>query len=145
MNVLSDFIIRVENNTTFDNEGFEGLKEAASTFSKKAGTYAKDQAKKASTKVKETVDKGKDMSFDDLKEMSNVKIKQLLKELDVEQVAIALKDAEKDLTEKVIPNMTKTAKKQYDDLQKELKKVKKTDIKKYRMAVEDKLKDMFGK
>ena len=85
------------------------------------------------------------MSFDDIAKMSNAKVKQLLKEVDVEQIAVALKDAEKELIEKVIPNMTKKAKKQYDDLQAELKKVKKTDIKKYRKAVEDKIRDIFGK
>jgi len=143
MNVLSDFIIRVNDNTTFEGD-FEEVKKAAATFTKKAGGYAKDQAEKAGRKVRETVDKTSDMKFEDIKEMSSTKIKQLLKELDIEHIAVAMKDAEKDLTEKVIPNMTKTAKKQYEEFQKELKKVKKSDIKKYRKSVEDKLKDLFG-
>ena len=83
------------------------------------------------------------ISFEDIKEMSNAKVQQLLKEVDIEYIAVAFKDAEKELTEKVIPNMTKKAKKQYDDLQAELKKVKKSDIKKYRKAVEDKLKEIL--
>ena len=145
MNVLSDFILRVEANTTYEKGAFEEVKDAASKFANKAGKFAKDTTDKASKKVKETFDKRKDISFEDIKEMSNAKIKQLLKEVDVEQIAVALKDAEKELTEKVIPNMTKKAKKQYDDLQAELKKVKKADIKKYRKTVEDKLKDIFGK
>jgi len=132
MNVLSDYIIRVEDGSSFDH-----LKEVASDLADKAGKYTKKQAKKVADKVKE-------INFDDIKEMSNAKVKQLLKEVDIEHIAVALKDAEKEVVEKVIPNMTKTAKKTYDDLQKELKKVKKTDIKKYRQAVEDKLKDIFG-
>jgi len=132
MNVLSDYIIRVEDGSSFDN-----LKEAASDLADKAGKYTKKQAKKVADKVKE-------INFDDIKEMSNAKVKQLLKEVDIEHIAVALKDAEKEVVEKVIPNMTKTAKKTYDEIQKELKKVKKTDIKKYRQAVEDKLKDIFG-
>ena len=43
--------------------------------------------------------------------------------------------AEKEVVEKVIPNMTKTARKTYDELQAEIKKVKKTDIKKYRFSL----------
>jgi hypothetical protein len=132
MNVLSDFIIRVENNSSFDN-----LKEAASEFAGEAGKFTRKQAKKVADKVKE-------INFEDIKEMSNAKVKQLLKEVDIEHITVALKDAEKEVVEKVIPNMTKTAKKTYDDLQKEVKKFKKTDIKKYRQAVEDKLKDIFG-
>lgn len=139
MNVLSDYIIRVENTSAFD-----GIKEAASDFADKAGEYTRKQAKKVADKVKKTVDKGKEMSFDDIKEMSNAKVKQLLKEVDIEQITVALTDAKSEVVEKVIPNMTKTAKKTYDDLQKEVKKVNKTDIKKYRKVVEDKLKDIFG-
>jgi len=145
MNVLADFIIRVDENTTLNESEFEKVKKAATDFADKTGSYTKEQAGKAAKKVKETYDKSKDLSFDDIAKMSNAKVKQLLKEVDVEQIAVALKDAEKELTEKVIPNMTKKAKKQYDDLQAELKKVKKTDIKKYRKAVEDKIRDIFGK
>lgn len=144
MNVLSDFIIRVENNTTYTKDSFEDVKSAGATFSRKAGSYAKEKAGQAADKVKDAVDKGKDLKFEDIKEMSNAKVKQLVKELDIDELAGSLKDAEKELVEKVIPNLTKTAKKQYDDLQKEFKKMKKTDIKKYRKSVEDKLKDLFG-
>ncbi|NOX86442.1 MAG: hypothetical protein GXO86_10860, partial [Chlorobi bacterium] len=77
--------------------------------------------------------------------MSDAKVKQLLRNVDVEEITIALKDAEHELVEKVIPNLGKRAKKQYEELQKELKKVKKSDIQKYRKAVEDKLKELFGK
>ena len=76
--------------------------------------------------------------------MSNAKVKQLIREVDIEQLTGALKDAETELVDKVIPNMTKKAKKQYDELQEELK-LKKADIKKYREAVESKIKDIFGK
>ncbi len=132
MNVLSDYIIRVENDATFNS-----VRAAASDFADEAGNFTKKQAKKVADKVK-------DINFEDIKEMSNAKVKQLLKEVDIEHITVALKDAEKEVVEKVIPNMTKAAKKTYDDLQKEVKKFKKTDIKKYRQAVEDKLKDIFG-
>jgi alpha-amylase len=138
MNVLSDFMIRVENDSSFDN-----LKDAASDFAETAEKFGRKQAKKAAEKIKETIDKSKEINFDDIREMSNAKIKQLLKEVDIEEITVALKDANKEVVEKIIPNMTKSAKKTYDDLQKEMKKFKKTDIKKYRQAVEDKLKDIF--
>jgi len=139
MNVLSDFMIRVENDASFDN-----LKDAASSFAKTAEKFGREQARKASEKIKKTIDKGKEIDFDDIREMSNAKIKQLLKEVDIEEITVALKDANKEVVEKIIPNMTKSAKKTYDELQKEMKKFKKTDINKYRQAVEDKLKNIFG-
>ncbi len=143
MNVLSDFILRVEDNTTYQGADFEDVKTAASKFAGKAGQFAKEQSKKAGKKIKETIDKSKEMDFEDIKDLSNAKIKQLLKEVDIEHIAVAMKDAEKELTEKIIPNMTQKAKKQYEELQQELK-VRKSDVKKYRKAVEDKLKDLFG-
>lgn len=139
MNVLSDFMIRAENDGTFDS-----VRAAATDFAEKAEKFGRKQAKKAADKLRTTVEKNKDISFEDIKNMSNARIKQLLKEMDIEDLTVALKDAEKEVVEKVIPNMTKSAKKTYDELQKELKKFKKTDIKKYRQAVEDKLKDIFG-
>jgi alpha-amylase len=144
MNVLSDFILRVEDNTTLSKDSFEEVKEAASAFAKKTGKYAQEKSEQAGKKIKETIDKSKDLSFEDIKEMSNAKVKQLVREVDIEHLTGALKDAEKELVDKVIPNMTKKAKKQYDELQEELK-LKKADIKKYRESVEGKIKDLFGK
>jgi alpha-amylase len=144
MNVLSDFSIRVDENTTLESDDFDKVKKAASTFAKTTGKFAQGKTEQASKKVKEAIDKGKDMSFEDIKNMSNAKVKQLIREVDIEHLTGALKDAESELVDKIIPNMTKKAKKQYDELQEELK-LKKSEVKKYRESVEKKIKDLFGK
>jgi len=144
MNVLADFIIRVEENTKLGKGDFVEMKDAASELAEKAEKVVKKAARKASKKVKSSIEKGKDMKFDDIKEMSNASVKKLLKDVDVEHLTIALKDAEKELTEKVIPNLSAKAKKKFDEVNAEMK-IKKSDIKKYRKSIEDKLKDIFGK
>ncbi len=148
MNVLSDFIIRVNENCGSENNGMKEMKEikeATARLAEKTGKLVRDKANVAAKKVKKAVDKGKELSFDDIKKMPDTKVKQLLRNLDVEELSVALKDAGQELVEKIIPNLGKRAKKQYDELQKELKKVKKSDIHKYRKSVEDKLKELFGK
>ena len=74
--------------------------------------------------------------------MSDDKIKKLIKESDIKELAGALKDAEKELVDKIIPNLNKKAQKTFNELQKELT-VKKAEIKKYRSSVEKKLRDLF--
>jgi len=84
------------------------------------------------------------VKFEDIKEMSDTAVKKLLKEIDEQELTIALKGAGKELTEKVIPNLGKRAKKKFDELEGEIKKVKKSDIKKVRDDIEKKIKDLFG-
>ena len=141
MNVLSDFIIRVENEGVDVDEELKDIKEAVSSMSEKA----EKAVKKAAKKVKETLEKGKELNFDDIKDMSDSAIKKLLKEIDLETLTGALKDTKEDLAERIIPNLSAKARKEYDKLEKELKKVKKSDIRKYRKMVEDKLNELFGK
>ena len=144
MNVLADFIIRVEENTKLGKGDFVEIKDAASELAEKAEKVVKKAARQASTKVKKSIEKGKDLKFEDIKEMSNASVKKLLKDVEVEHLTIALKDAEKELTEKVIPNLSAKAKKKFDEVNAEMK-IKKSDIKKYRKSIEGKLKDIFGK
>ena len=133
--VRHDFFVRIKN-IEAEHGMIWRFRPLMSTF---------DPQNVAAKKVKKAVDKGKELSFDDIKKMPDTKVKQLLRNLDVEELSVALKDAGQELVEKVIPNLGKRAKKQYDELQKELKKVKKSDIHKYRKSVEDKLKELFGK
>ena len=77
--------------------------------------------------------------------MSDTAIKKLLLEIDIETLTVALKDTKNDLTERVLPNMGVKARKKYDDIQSDLKKIKKSDIDKYRKTIEDKLNKLFKK
>jgi alpha-amylase/alpha-mannosidase (GH57 family) len=144
MNVLSDFIMRVENCGGTVNDDFKTFKKEVSELSEKVEKVVRKTAKATSKKVKETVAKTKEIKFEDIKEMSDTTVKKLLKEIDAEELTVALKGAGKELTEKVIPNLGKRAKKEYDKLEGEIKKVKKSDIKKMRNNIEQKLKDLFG-
>ena len=56
--------------------------------------------------------------------MSDTALKKLLKEIKIEELTVALKDAEKELVDKVIPNLGKRAKKKYDEIEKDLKNAK---------------------
>ncbi|PLX10164.1 MAG: alpha-amylase [Marinilabiliales bacterium] len=145
MNVLSDFIIRVEENSTYGKDGFEGVKETAGDLFDKTVEVTRETLKRAGRKVKSTTDKAADIKFDDIKDMSNTAVKKLIKEVDIDELAVALKGAEKKLTEKVIPNLSAKAKKKYDEIQSEIKKINKKDIKSYREKIEDKLSEIFKK
>ncbi len=164
MNVLSDFMIRIDEkcNTMEDKikervDEFTGVAKeklkdiadkAEETFEDVKETVV-DTAKKATGKAKakaeESWDDVKDYTLDDIAKMSNAKIKQLIKKVDIEELTQVLKEAGDDVKNKVIPNMTKTAKKQYEKLEKEIKKVKKSDFKKYKNKIEDELRNLWKK
>jgi flagellar motor switch protein FliG len=141
MNVLSDFIIRVDNAGGFTEELNE-IKESASKLIEKGKKFLKVKADAASKQMEKVIQKGKEIQLEDIKEMSDDTIKKLVKEIDIKELAGALKDAEKELVDKIIPNLEKKAKKTFNELQKEMK-AKKSDIKKYREAVEKKLRDIL--
>ncbi len=144
MNVLSDFIIRVEQASGSSKPEIEGLKSAFSDLTDQAEKLARKQATSTARKVKKTLSKSKDLKFEDIKDLSNTAVKKLIKDIPIDELTIAMKDAETEIREKVIPNLGKRAKAQYDSIESELKKVKKSDIKKYRQQIENKFKNMFG-
>ncbi len=143
MNVLSDFAIQVEEYAG-ESRDFRGFKEAVSNIAGKVENVARKTAKTTSEKAKSTFAKGKNLKFEDIKDMSDTAVKKLIKEVKLEELTVALKDAEKELVDKVLPNLGKRAKKKYDDLEKEIKKVKKSDIKRFRKDIENRIKDLWG-
>ncbi|MFK5855813.1 MAG: FliG C-terminal domain-containing protein [Bacteroidota bacterium] len=143
MNVLSDFIIRVENNSDTVSNDFSEIKKAVSNIADKVENIARKTASSTSKKAKTTFKKGKSVKFEDIKNMSDSTVKKLIKEIKIEDLTVALKDAEKELVDKVIPNLSKRAKKKYNELEKEVKKVRKSDIKKYKKNIEDRIKNLF--
>jgi len=150
MNVLSDFIIRVENCATSDNSAksdFSDLRKAVSNIADKVENIARKTAKTTSRKAKTTFAKGKKVKFNDIKDMSDTAVKKLVKEIKIEELAIALKGAEKELVDKVIPNLGKRAKKKYDEIEHEiehdLKNVKKSDINKYKKDIENRIRNIW--
>ena len=145
MNVLSDFIIRVNEKTTYGKEDIESIKDTAEELMEKTGKLVKKTVKKAAASTEKAVSKTKKFTLNDIKEMTDTSIKKLLRGEDMEKLVIALQNAEKEVEDKVLKNLGKRARKQYDQIREEMKKVKKTDINKYRRELEKKMKEMFGK
>ncbi|MBN2615104.1 MAG: polysaccharide deacetylase family protein [Bacteroidales bacterium] len=144
MNVLSDFTLRVKSACPQPPKDAAGdVKESAEELFKRSAEFAKKKVKETQKKVKENFDK-KDIRIEDIKNMSNAAIKKLLKEVDLESLTAALKDAEKEVTEKIIPNLSKKAQAQFDELQKEVKNFKKSDIQRYQKEIEQRLRNLFG-
>ncbi len=143
MNVLSDFSIQVEKNSNPESD-FSGFRETVSNIAEKVENVARKTAKTTSEKAKTAYNKGKNVKFEDIKDMSDTAVKKLVKEIKVEELSVALKDAEKELVDKVIPNLSKKAKQKYDEIQKDLQSVKKSDIKKFKKDIEDRIKDLWG-
>jgi alpha-amylase/alpha-mannosidase (GH57 family) len=139
MNVLSDFIIRIEKHGIPVGKQFEEIVHKSLELGKELGN-------KTAKKVKKGLQKGMEKSkpvFEDIRHLSNDQIKKLAREFDTEALVIAFKDAEKELVDTIIPQLSKAAQKKYEQMQSEIQKVRKTDIARVRRQIEDKLKELF--
>ncbi|MCD4729604.1 MAG: polysaccharide deacetylase family protein [Bacteroidales bacterium] len=143
MNVLSDFMMQVEEKSKPID--FDSIKDKAKDFADAASEKTKDAGKKAKKKAEKKWDDVKDYSLDDIAKMSNAKVKELIQRIDMEELTSVLKNAKDEVRDKIIPNMTKTAKKQYDKLEEEIRKVKKSDLKEYKDKIEKELKNLWKK
>jgi Mg/Co/Ni transporter MgtE len=147
MNVLSDFTIRVDKAYKAGLSDGQKIMETTGELGREIKVAATKTMEKTTKKVKAIIDeqKARNYSFDEIKEMSNASIKKLVKEIDLEHLALALKDTSNDIKDRILPNMTKTAKSEYDKLVNELKKVKKSDIKKSRDRISEEISKLFSK
>jgi alpha-amylase len=143
MNVLSDFLSRVEEKCGPLN--FDDMKEKAKEFTDKAKSKIKEEGKKAKDFAEDKWDDVKDYSLDDIVKMSNAKIKELIKKVDTEKLAHALKDAGTEVRDKIIPNMTQKAKTEFERVEKEVKSISKEDVKKFTKTIEGEIKNLFKK
>ncbi len=141
MNVLADFMIRVDQackGPSFQ-ENLDDVVEKAAEL----GKTVKEKAKEAGKKVKET--KVGDKILEDIASMSNAKIKELIRSVEVEEFLCVLQASGEDVRDRIIPNLGVRARKQYEQLEDELKKVKTSDLKKYTDNIEKELKKLFKK
>lgn len=145
MNVLSDFMVRVEQQCGGD--GFRENLEDTIGKAAELGKAVKDKTVEIGGKVKKKVKDSKiaEMSLNDIAELSNARIKELLRKVDIEELAAAMQSAGDDVRERIIPNLGVRAKKKYDDFQKEIKKIRKSDLKKYTENIERELRNLFRK
>jgi alpha-amylase/alpha-mannosidase (GH57 family) len=146
MNVLSDFAIRLEEKSPGAAEIMDNVLKNTSKLGKELGKMASKKIQEAEKSVKEKYQQTKAKSkpvFEDIMHLSDAKVKKLIKELEAEQLAVALKDASEEIRGKVIPNLTQKAKKQMEDLQQKMTEIKQKDIQAMRKKVEEKLKNFF--
>jgi flagellar motor switch protein FliG len=147
MNVLSDFIIRVDEKYKEQMSDGRKILESTSELGREIKEAATNTVKKTTKKVKKAIDeqKARNYSFEEIKDLSNARIKKLVNEVDIEHFAVALKDAGDDFKDRILPNMTKSAKKEYDKMVSQLKKVSKSDIKKSKDRISEEISKLFSK
>lgn len=129
MNVLSDFIIRIE-------EGNDKVipTNKKSTAVKKAKSNHGPEIKKSdpSEKFKGTYRK---LNFDDIIRLSDTKVKAIIRDVPVETLVYAVHGAGEEVTFKVEKNLGVRALRQYKELIKKLKKLKPSEVTKNRRQI----------
>jgi alpha-amylase len=166
MNVLSDFIIRLDDaivvkevETSQVKKVLEIKKEPAEekisnknkTLSvrsgklkleepvielKKKGRIPKQITESTGLKKEKIKDEPfKSMDFEDIINLSDKKIKEIIKTLPLETVSYAMKGADKEIRSKVEKNLGKKALDTYHELLKQLKHITTADVKKYRKEI----------
>jgi alpha-amylase len=141
MNVLSDFLARVDEHCKITGS----FQEKARTFAGDMKDKASGAAREGKKKAKEKWDDVKDYTLEDIARMSDAKIKELVKKVDLNELAHAIQNVSDEVRDRVIPNMTKKMKAEYEILESKVKKLKKTDLKKFRERIEEELRGLWGK
>jgi alpha-amylase len=133
MNVLSDFIIRLENPPVDIPE------------EQKEKTPGKQETQKELKQIKNnktaTTRTGK-LNFEDIINLSDSKVKAVIKNLDIETVSFAMKGAGKEVRNKVEKNLGKRALKQYQELVKQIKNLTDSEINKHRKKIINEIKSL---
>jgi alpha-amylase len=145
MNVLSDFQNRVNKKYPDTGKMFQEVLEKSGQIVKQISTQANDVIGEIATKAKTEIRKGEKKIkpvFEDIKNLSDARIKKLIHDMEAEDLVAALKDAEQELVNRVIPNMSKSARKKYEELEQNLK-VKKNQVNQIRKTIEDKLRGLI--
>ena len=164
MNVLSDFIIRLDNSLikekkkeTSDKEqqdmpepvkkvpvkktvpkvriGKLKQEEVITLLKKPAGPLKRNTEKKPAKNEKIKEQPFKTIDINEILNVSDNKIKEIIKSLPIETVSYAMKGADKQVIEKVEKNLGKRALSTFHELLKQLKSITTTDVKKYRKEI----------
>ena len=135
MNVMADFRQRLE--AMKSQKGVAGLDEIKKEI--------KEQSKRITKTARKAWEESKikDLKMDDIVEMSNAKVKEFVKKVDIDALASTMKDASAEVREKVFNNMGKKARKKYEEVEIKVKKIRKSDFLKYQDKIEKELKNLF--
>jgi alpha-amylase len=149
MNVLSDFLLRVERDTnprssspvTRKLKETEAVVSSSVVLKTKKNVTEKEARVKGKKKEKSTETGFKSISFklDTILQLSDRKVKEMLKNLDAGTLAYGLKGADKAVREKIERNLGKRALKQMNDLSDQLKNIKASEVERSRKLIEKEL------
>jgi len=144
MNVLSDFAIRVDEECKMTDG--ERVIAKAEELGKEITQVTRKAVKNTTKKIKKAIEKTKEEAaeLEEIKNLSNAKVKALLKEIDVQSIWYALKDASDEVTDKILPNLSKKAKVEYDLLSEKIKKISKADIIEARKKLKDRISNLLS-
>ncbi|MFO8129290.1 MAG: FliG C-terminal domain-containing protein [Bacteroidales bacterium] len=134
MNVLSDFIIRLDN--ALEGKAHDTLREKQTEYTDELRRVFKRKSRETQERVRRAVKKGS-IEFGEIVQVSNNRVKEMIREVDTKELVIALQDANTEIREKVFRNMGVRARKNFDAFEKELKKVRNKDVKKFRARIEN--------
>jgi alpha-amylase len=125
MNVLSDFFIRVDENIELKTT----RKKTSGSLITEKSRVAKEEKKSKKVKEKETYRK---LDFEDIITLSDKKVKDILKNVEIETLAFAIKGTGKEVKSKIEKNLGIRALKKYKELIQKIKGLKSTELTKYR-------------
>jgi len=156
MNVLSDFILRVEKDATRPLlkqvtrklKAKEPVRKNRKSIEKNKLSDQK-QAVKNPIKAKENktthvvTGNFKSLNFDSIIDLSDRKIKEMIKKVDIETLSYAAKGANQAVREKIEKNLGKLALKKYHEMLDQVKSIKASDVAKYRKKIEQEIKSIL--
>ena len=145
MNVLSDFIIRVDKCYDPVKARVGALKEQGTQIASRVKSSAKkhtDQSLKRMRSKLEELKEG-EAGFEEIAKLSNTRLKEALRKINTRDLVIALKNSSKELREKVYGNLGKRAQKNFDEFERKFRDVKKTDVKKQREKIMRQIRKIF--
>lgn len=132
MNVLSDFILRLDQCVSRDvwqgiaKKQSEVIDEVKKAVSVQAKTISKSVKKKARQNIS---------NFEELSIVSNSRLKEMIKDIDLEELAIAMQNSGEEIYDKIMTNLGTRAKSRLEKIQENMKKVRKSDVDKFRKKI----------
>lgn len=157
MNVLSDFILRVEKDfsrpaqkqVTRKLKIDEPVRQSRKSIEKTKSVVRKQSIKKTvktdDKKAASVIVTGnfKSLNFDSILDLSDRKIKEMVKKVDLMTLTYATKGAHQAVREKIEKNLGKLALKKYHEFLDQIKTIKTAEVTKYRKKIEQEIKSLF--
>lgn len=146
MNVLADFTIRVKESNPDTKEIMDEILASGAKLGTEIGKAVKNEIRKTADSLGKRIKKETqkvEPHLDALIELSDKKVKEIVKDLEAEELIAALDNAKQELIDKVLPNLSKQTRKKYDELKAQAAKTSKSQAAKVRKTIGDKLNEML--